>query len=88
MLRLKIMDLFFSKETYHQASKLSQSLQRSQVHKEQPVGGPQERKVNVPRPCGSDEEQECVQGTERRPFCWSFVSKGRKNGLRWGFQKA
>ena len=51
------MDLFFSKETCHQASKLSQSLQRSQVHKEQPVGGPQERTVNVQRPCGSDEEQ-------------------------------
>jgi len=37
------MDLFFSKEKCHQASKLSQSIQRSQVHKEQPEGGPQEK---------------------------------------------
>lgn len=43
------MDLFFSKEECHEASKLSQSIQRSQVHKEQPEGGSQE------------EESECAK---------------------------
>ena len=51
-------------------------------------GDPKKRKVNVQRKAlWQWWRAECVQGTERRPFLWSFVSKG-ENGLRRGFQKA